>query len=391
MSRAPAMPRVLESPPGAVPILAWARAVPPGAVKQLQHIASQPYVVEHVAAMPDVHVSEGVAVGTVFATEHTLVPGALGGDLGCGVSALRFGFPAASLGPKELARILAQLARAIPVGDAVHRGRVLPPLPTSLAAEQPSTHRLQREWEHLAPRHLGTLGGGNHFLELDRDADGDVWLLVHSGSRGVGAALAAHHQRVAKALGVGSLPGLRTDTPEGAAALADTQLACRFARANRDALVARAGEVLAGALGTGPDAASCVDVHHNHVAAEAHFGRTLLVHRKGAVGLLPGEPGLIPGSMGTASYVVAGRGEPRAFRSCSHGAGRVLTRREARERIRPEALAHALRRVVYEPGRLPALVEEAPAAYRDIGEVLEDEADLVTPTRRLTPLAVLKG
>jgi tRNA-splicing ligase RtcB len=391
MSAAPAMPRRLDSPPGAVPILAWARAVPPGAVKQLQHLAAQPYVVEHVAAMPDVHVSEGIAVGTVFATEHTVVPGALGGDLGCGVSALRFDFPAASLGPSELSGLLGQLARAIPVGDAVHRGHHTPPVPDALASAPLSTHRLQREWERLVPRHLGTLGGGNHFLELDRAADGDLWLLVHTGSRGVGAALAAHHLRVARALGLGTLPGLHTHTPEGAACLGDTEWACRFARANRDALVARAAEVLAEALGVAPDVASRVDVHHNHVAAEEHAGRTLLVHRKGAVGLEAGAPGLIPGSMGTASYLVAGRGEPRAFRSCSHGAGRVLTRSEARARIRPEALAHALRRVVYEPGRLPALVEEAPAAYRDIAEVLEDEADLVTPTLRLTPLAVLKG
>ena len=137
------MPRVLESPPGALPILAWARTVPPGAVKQLQHIASQPYVVEHVAAMPDVHVSQGVAVGTVFATERTVVPGALGGDLGCGVSARRFAYPAASLGWADLERLLATLARRVPVGDAVHRGAGLP-LPPELQAVSLSTHRLQR-------------------------------------------------------------------------------------------------------------------------------------------------------------------------------------------------------------------------------------------------------
>ena len=382
------MPRVLESPPGALPILAWAREVPPGAVKQLQHLASQPYVVEHVAAMPDVHVSQGVAVGTVFATERTVVPGALGGDLGCGVSARRFAFPAASLGWADLERLLATLARRVPVGDAVHRGAGLP-LPPELQAASLSTHRLQREWERLAPRHLATLGGGNHFLELDRDAGGDLWLLIHSGSRGIGGAIASHHLRVAEAKGEGSLPGLRTDTPEGAACLADIEWACRFARANREALAARAVEVLAEALGCEPEPG--VDVHHNHVAEETHLGRVLLVHRKGAVGLAPGQTGIIPGSMGTASYLVEGRGEPRAFGSCSHGAGRVLTRGEARARIRPAALEHALRRVVFDRGRVHALVEEAPAAYRDIAEVLEDEADLVTPVLRLTPIAVLKG
>ncbi|WNG16227.1 RtcB family protein [Cystobacter fuscus] len=384
------MPRLLESPPGAVPIFAWARAVPAGAVKQLQHIASQPYVVEHVAAMPDVHMSEGVAVGTVFATERHIVPGALGGDLGCGVSAVRFDYPASAIDRAGLTRLLAAFARAVPVGDAVHRGRGLP-LPPGLEAARLSTHRLQREWERLAPRHLGTLGGGNHFLELDRDAGGDLWLLLHTGSRGVGAAIAAHHVRVAQVHGEGSLPGLGTDTPEGAACLADTGLACHFARANRDALLSRAGAVLADLLGREALWDSRVDVHHNHVAAEQHFGRTLLVHRKGAIGLVPGQTGLIPGSMGTASYLVTGRGEPRSFGSCSHGAGRVMTRKEARARIRPDALEHALRRVVFDVGRSASLVEEAPAVYRDITEVMEDEEELVTPLLRLTPIAVLKG
>ncbi|HVG57160.1 MAG TPA: RtcB family protein [Hyalangium sp.] len=384
------MPRLLESPPGAVPIFAWARAVPAGAVKQLQHIASQPYVVEHVAAMPDVHMAEGVAVGTVFATERHIVPGALGGDLGCGVSAVRFDFPASALDRTELTRILTTFSRAVLVGDAVHRGPGLP-LPPELEAARLSTHRLQREWERLAPRHLGTLGGGNHFLELDRDAGGHLWLLLHTGSRGVGAAIAGHYVRVAQATGEGSLPGLRTDTPEGAACLADTELACRFALANRNTLLSRAGEVLAEALGQEPDLASRVDVHHNHVAAEPHFGRMLLVHRKGAIGLNPGQRGLIPGSMGTASYLVAGRGEPRAFCSCSHGAGRIMTRKEARARIRPAALEHAMRRVVFDAGRAATLVEEAPTAYRDITEVLEDEEELVTPLLRLTPITVLKG
>jgi tRNA-splicing ligase RtcB len=167
--------------------------------------------------------------------------------------------------------------------------------------------------------------------------------------------------------------------------------ACRFARANREALAARAVEVLGEALGCEPEPGASVDVHHNHVAEETHGGRVLLVHRKGAVGLEAGQRGLIPGSMGTASYVVEGRGEPRAFRSCSHGAGRVLTRSEARARIRPAVLEHAMRRVVFDRGRVEDLVEEAPEAYRDIAEVLEDEAELVTPVLRLTPIAVLKG
>ncbi|WP_342377960.1 RtcB family protein [Myxococcus stipitatus] len=352
-------PRLLPAEPGGVPILVWARRSPPGAEQQLRHIAAQPYVVEHVAAMPDLHVSEGIAVGTVFATEHQVVPGALGGDLGCGVSAYRFDHPAAALGPDVLRELLERLAQVIPVGDATHRGRGLA-LPPELESPPLSTQKLRHAWERLAPRHLGTLGGGNHFLELDRDAVGDLWLLVHSGSRGVGSAISDHHQRVARAMGEGSLPGLRVDTPEGAACVADLELACRFVRANRDTLAARALSVLASTLEVAPDAASTVDLHHNHVSREWHFGRALWVHRKGAMGLEAGRRGLIPGSMGTASYVVEGRAEPRAFHSCSHGAGRVLTRREARARIRPAALAQALRRVVHDSGRAASLVEEAP-------------------------------
>lgn len=385
------MSKVIAPAPGEhrLPIHLWPRTVPDGALEQLERIARQPYVVEHVAAMPDLHVANGVAVGTVFATEETVVPVALGGDLGCGMAAIRFDLPARTLSRADLERILAVLSRRIPVGDAVHRGRRAlagPLLETPL-----STRALDHARALLLPRHLGTLGGGNHFVELDRDGGGDLWLLVHSGSRGLGAAIAHHHLRVAETRGEGDLPGLRVDTEPGLACLTDLQWALSFARANRDALLAVAAEAIEEVAHQPPDLESRLDVHHNFVAREEHFGRSLLVHRKGAIAAPPGERALIPGSMGTASYLVEGLGEPCSFRSGSHGAGRVLTRGEARRRISPERLAEALRRVVYDPHRRRALVEEAPDAYRDIREVLEDEADLVRPLLRLEPIAVLKG
>lgn len=245
--------------------------------------------------------------------------------------------------------------------------------------------------ERLVPRHLGTLGGGNHFIELDRDAGGDLWLLVHSGSRGLGAAVAAHHLKAAEAQGQGELPGLSVEAEAGRACLADVGWALSFAQANRHQLVREAAEVVAAATGVRPDEASRLDVVHNFVREEEHFGRRLLVHRKGAVAAEAGKRLLIPGSMGTASYLVEGLGEPRSFRSCSHGAGRVLTRKEARRNVTPHQLAQAMRRVVYDERRERDLVEEAPCAYRDICEVLEDEADLVRPVLRLVPIAVLKG
>jgi tRNA-splicing ligase RtcB len=382
------MSRVVTGGAG-VPIHLWGRQVPDGALEQLQRIAAHPCVVEHVAAMPDLHVAHGVAVGTVFATQGVVVPAALGGDLGCGMSAVRFDFPAARLSAHELRRLLGRLTAVIPVGDATHRGRGVE-LPAALLDAPLSTSALTHARERLGPRHLGTLGGGNHFLELDRDGGGDLWLLVHSGSRGLGAAIAGHHLRVAEQQQAGGeLPGLAADAAQ--ACLADYAWALAFARANREELARRAGALVQLLTGVAPDEASRVDVHHNFVRPEEHFGRELLVHRKGAIAAPQGQRALIPGSMGTCSYLVEGLGEPTSFGSASHGAGRVLTRREARETVTPRALQHTLRRVVFDERRAASLVEEAPQAYRDLGEVLEDEADLVTPVVRLTPIAVLKG
>jgi tRNA-splicing ligase RtcB (3'-phosphate/5'-hydroxy nucleic acid ligase) len=386
------MPQVVLPPAGErhVPIHLWGRAVPDGALEQLRQVASQPYIVEHVAAMPDLHVANGIAVGTVFATENTIVPAALGGDLGCGMSAVRFDYRAANLTRLDLGRLLNRLSHLIPSGDATHRGKGLS-VPEGLLAAPLSTTTLEHARERLAPKHLGTLGGGNHFVELDRDGGGDLWLLVHSGSRGMGSAIAAHHVRAAQADGVGDIPGLHLDSNQGLACFSDIDWALHFARANRDALLRQATSLVTELTGQAPDASSLVDVHHNFVAREEHFGQSLFIHRKGAIAASVGELALIPGSMASASYIVEGRGEIYSFRSASHGAGRVMTRREAREQIPPERFVHSMRRVVFDQRKRASLVEEAPAAYRDIGAVLEDEADLVRPLIRLEPLAVLKG
>ena len=264
-------------------------------------------------------------------------------------------------------------------------------VPEALLAAPLSTKSLEHVRERLARRHLGTLGGGNHFVELDRDVSGGVWLLVHSGSRGLGSAVADHHLKAAEAAGLGDIPGLPLDSDPGRGCLADIRWALEFAAANREALLVAAARVVEEVAGAMPEAASRIDVHHNFVNEEEHLGRRLWVHRKGAIAALAGSRVLIPGSMGTASYIAEGLGEPTSFRSASHGAGRVMTRREARERIPVDRLAHAMRRIVHDERRVATLVEEAPAAYRDIGEVLEDEADLISPLLRLEPLAVLKG
>jgi tRNA-splicing ligase RtcB len=386
------MARVIPAPPDGsrLPVHIWGRVVPDGALAQLGRIAAQPYVVGHVAAMPDLHVAHGVAVGTVFATDGVVVPSALGGDLGCGIAAVRFDPSAHGLGRPELTRILAGWATRIPMGDSVQRGKGAA-VPEPLLSSSLSTGALEHARERLARRHLGTLGGGNHFVELDRDPEGGIWLLVHTGSRGLGAAVAAHHIRAAETHGIGVLAGLPLDSEPGQGCLADVRWGVAFAEANRDKILAAAAEVVAEVTGAALDPSSRLDVRHNFVEEEEHLGRRLWIHRKGAVSAPTGARVLIPGSMGTATYVAEGLGEPTSFRSASHGAGRVMTRREARERISTERLAHAMRRVVHESRRARALVEEAPGAYRDIRDVLEDESDLVRPVLRLEPLVVLKG
>ena len=372
-----------------VPVRLWARRASSDTVRQLQRLASEPYVVEFVAGMADSHVSDGVAVGSVFATEDTVVPRALGGDLGCGMSARRIASNAFELDRRSLEVAIRDLARAIPVGDATHHGRGVA-VPEHLLATRLSTGSLEHSREMLVRRHLGTLGAGNHFLELDRDADGGLWLLVHSGSRGLGAAIAHHHARATEANREG-LAGLNVKSAGGDAYLSDLSWALDFARTNRQRIEARALEVLGDILAVPLEPKEGFDIHHNFVAREAWFGRELLVHRKGAVAVPRGRLALIPGSMGTASYIVEGLGAADSLGSCSHGAGRVMSRKEARAQVRPQALAAAMRRVVYPEYLVRQLVEEAPVAYRDVAQVLEDQGDLVRRRIRLEPVAVLKG
>jgi tRNA-splicing ligase RtcB len=373
-----------------VPVIVWARHARQEAFALLERIAAQPYLFGHVAAMPDLHAAEGVAVGTVFATEGVIVPSALGGDLGCGVTALRFEAGALQLAMRDLERVLSSWADLIPIGEDVHR-RESVPAPDGLLSARLSTGALEHARDRLLPRQLGTLGGGNHFVELDRDVDGNAWLLVHTGSRGLGGAIGRHHASAAAAHGTGTIPGLEVGSEVGRACATDVAWACEFAAANRATILAVAACVVSDISGMAADTASHLDVRHNFVAEEEHFGRLLWVHRKGAIAAPAGTTVVIPGSMGTASYLAEGLGEATSFGSASHGAGRVLSRREARERIGTERLERAMRRVVHDRRRAASLVEEAPSAYRDVREVLEDEADLVRPLVRLEPMVVLKG
>lgn len=378
-----------------VPILVWARGLDPLALRGLRAIARAPWARVHVAAMADAHPARAAPVGTVFATDHELVPGALGSDLGCGMRAVRLG-AAPRPERRALERVLEGWTRAIPAGDACHAGSAR--APDALLALPLSTGKLERARERLLGRHLGTLGGGNHFVELGRSAAGELWLLVHSGSRGLGGAVGDHH---ARATGGDALAALDTRRDEGAACAADLAFAWAVAEANRAAIARVAADVVREHLRldfecrpphscagrSEPDAP--IDVPHNCIRREPWLGEDRWIHRKGAAVAPLGGLAPIPGSMGTASWIVAGRGAEASFGSCSHGAGRIVARGEVHRRLAPRAFERSMRGVVHPPHA--HLIEEAPGAYRDVDQVVDDQRELVSPLVRLTPLVVLKG
>lgn len=373
---------------------------PAAALRSLVALASTPWVTAHVAGMADLHVSTDVCVGTVFATDHALLPATLGGDLGCGVVGQRFALDARSLDRRTLRAVLDELATRVPCGDQAHARRRAPALPEELTRDGLSTRALDRTRAVLGPRHLGTLGGGNHFVELDRDTEGYLWALVHTGSRGLGAAVTAHHRAAA---GPAPFAALDARTPQGAAYLADLAWARAFARHNRATILAHVRDVIAKHTGAAPleradhtedppDALpSYVETEHNFVREETHAGRSVFVHRKGAAPAGLGTYTLVPGSMGTATYLVRGLGSPDSLGSCSHGAGRVLSRREAHQTLDPRAVDRALRHIELRADARATVIEEAPQVYRDLRAVLDEQRELIEPVLRLEPLAVLKG
>lgn len=342
-----------------------------------------------IAIMPDVHLSADVCVGTVVATSRTLYPNAVGGDIGCGVAALAFDSDAAVLrDERAAAKVLAGLYRAIPV---VRQGRRSAGcLPAALETRPLSAPPLEALKRREGALQVGTLGRGNHFVELQADDSGRLWLMLHSGSRGLGQAIRDHHLSRCTT-GHSGLRFLDADSPEGDAYLRDLAWALEYAEASRLAMVAAVCEVIERTLGVGADEASYLTCNHNHVRREVHDGETLWVHRKGAMSARAGEPGVIPGSMGTRSFHVEGRGSAEALTSSAHGAGRRLSRTDARRTLSAKDVTRELRGVWFDHRLTGGLREEAPSAYKDVDAVLQAQRELVRIVRRLRPVLCFKG
>jgi len=378
-----------------VDILAW---TDPGGIEgvaldQLKNISSLPWVFHHVAAMPDVHYGKGATVGSVIAMKGAVSPAAVGVDVGCGMAAVRTSLKAADL-PDNLHGLRSELERAIPVGFHEHRD----------AIDRPGDKGFWDEFHQLTPavkdlfgkarKQLGTLGGGNHFIELCLDTGDRVWMMLHSGSRNIGKSLAEIHIGRAKKLAHNrdlpdrDLAVFLAGTSEMDEYRRDLFWAQRYAMKNREAMLDLYGAVLR-RFRPEVQFGEAVLCHHNYVAEETHFGEEVLVTRKGAIRAGKGELGIIPGSMGTSSYIVRGLGNPASFESASHGAGRRMSRGEAKRRFTVRDLIEQTKGV--ECRKDSGVLDEIPSAYKPIEQVMENQKDLVELIAELRQVLCVKG
>ncbi len=385
-----------------LPIYSWATAVEAEALRQARNLGNLDVAVDHAALMPDAHSGFGMPIGGVLFTEGAVVPYAIGVDIGCGVQVARTNLVwEDSLNPEKLRNVLRQVQRDVPTGFAVHKR---PPMTRArmlglMGLDPPDS--IAGGWLDRALLSIGTLGGGNHFLEVQRDAENRVHFMLHSGSRNLGKQICdlfarralEVDRRAGRALPDPELAYLRFDEDEDAARYWDAMtFALRWAELNRRQMMDRV-EAAFRKHASVHRFDRLVDVHHNYAAPEEHAGVRGIVHRKGAVRAAAGDTVLIPGSMGTASYIGEGLGNPDAFETCQHGAGRALGRNAAKRaktsaEVFSEMAAWGIELLSNEP---ETAAEEAAFAYKDIDSVMAQSADLVRPVTRLRPLGVVKG
>jgi tRNA-splicing ligase RtcB len=378
----------------------WASELEAQAEQQIKSVASLPFIHGHVAVMPDAHMGKGSTIGTVIATKGAVLPAAVGVDLGCGMCAVKLPMDINQLG--NLKDLRHSIERSVPTGrdgnreisDRVGEAFTLLGLPPS----QQNENRLTKK----AISQLGSLGGGNHFIEICTDLEGQAWVMLHSGSRNIGKELAEMH--IDKAKGImkkmfidlpdPDLAYLVEKTPEFNSYIGDMLWAQNYARANRNEMLLRilkdvSHHVYKDSRLLLDKSLFRVDCHHNFCQKENHFGCNVWVTRKGAVSAMKDQYGIIPGSMGAKSFIVKGKGNPESFNSCSHGAGRKMSRTEARNKYSEEDLIKQTSGIECRKDR--SVIDEIPSSYKDIDQVMNDQVDLVEPIYELKQLICIKG
>lgn len=384
------------------PIKIWATNIEDEAMKQTENVANLPFIFKHVALMPDCHAGKGATIGTVIATRGAIVPACVGVDIGCGMCAVRLPFKIDLLGgDAKLKELRHSIERSIPVG---HNGNVTinPRVESTYENLLHLPHTFDNASYGKAPIQLGSLGGGNHFIEICRDLEDNAWVMLHSGSRHIGKTLADVH--ISKAKGLMKKYFIDLPDPELSFLAQETQefgdyikdlLWCQaYAKENRNEMMLRVlKDISYHVYGEEKPASELtafrVDCHHNYTSQEHHFGTNVWVTRKGAVSAKKNEYGIIPGSMGTRSFIVRGLGNPESFNSCSHGAGRRMSRTRARATFKEEDMRKQTEGV--ECRKDEGVIDEIPGAYKSIDEVMANQADLVEPVFQLKQLLCVKG
>lgn len=378
----------------------WASILEDSTREQAVTTASMPFVFPHLALMPDAHLGRGATVGSVIPTLGAIIPAAVGVDIGCGMIAVRTQHTAADL-PTERASVRQAIERAIPL-SAGGANRKISREHTQVRIDELETMAEEAGFDPAAyakkwKLQLGSLGSGNHFIEISLDEEDRVWLFLHSGSRGVGNRIAQHHIKAAEAycrtnwiqLPDRDLAYLVEGTPQFDAYIRELRWAQHFALLNREEMMDRVVRQYAEWVGEPVTELERINCHHNYTEQEKRFGKNVWLSRKGAINAEAGRPGLIPGSMGTASYVVVGKGNALSLNSSPHGAGRAFSRSAARKRFTGDELREAMKGIEYRD--TDAFIDEIPGAYKDIDQVMADAADLVEIRHTLRQIVNVKG
>ncbi len=377
----------------------WLEDADEGTLAQARNLANLPFAFKHLALMPDAHMGYGMPIGGVLATKGVVIPNAVGVDMdiGCGMCAVPTNLKTINI--NTLKKIMDGVRELVPLGfdhHAVAQDKTLMP-PT----EDIVKNGVVEKQYIAALKQIGTLGGGNHFIEIQKGSDGHIWIMIHSGSRNLGYKVAEHYNKVAKRFNQmwhtsveskQDLAFLPIETPEAKAYLKEMQYCVDFAFANRKLMMDNMLSVFRKVVGKRFEATDFINIAHNYARWENHYGENVLVHRKGATSAREGETGIVPGSQGTQSYIVKGLGNSESFQSCSHGAGRKLGRKQAIRELDLKAETAMLdKKGVLHSLRTQRDLDEAPGAYKNINTVMKNQSDLVEIAVELKPLAVIKG